>query len=337
MSNTPQTGPVADSDVTDISDFLIQTAAQWLVHGVYSSLVVIVLHKLWTQPAHLPARGIMIVGIIILFVFATTAVAITAVYDFVQFPTLGFNPPNVDGLLTGIIFSNNLITRFNFLMSDSIVLWRAWVLWPDNIRVRALLILCLLASCGRTEFNPTGPRTLIMTLSGLLTNLVSTLLMGYKVWEYRVEVKNNLGIGGNKSTKVERILILLTESGTIYCLLWLVYCFILVTSQNYQSLAYQLVSLLLPQLTGIYPLIIVLLIAFEKANLESTINLSLSHRIQFVNGHDVTTTQTSNDVELRSIKPHVSSIPLGIDGDDGVRPVVAETQFQNSQWVHSTE
>jgi hypothetical protein len=33
-------------------------------------------------------------------------------------------------------------------MSDAIVVWRAWVLYHDNLKVRILLCLCMLGSLG---------------------------------------------------------------------------------------------------------------------------------------------------------------------------------------------
>ncbi|KAJ7229381.1 hypothetical protein C8J57DRAFT_1387361 [Mycena rebaudengoi] len=101
-------------------------------------------------------------------------------------------------------------------MSDVIV---CWPLYLNNLKVRLLLILCLLGSLsvsqysslycavaclhrpaagatthmtfaalwpfGDEELDPSGLHALIMVLPLLVTNIVATSLMAYKLWQYR--------------------------------------------------------------------------------------------------------------------------------------------------------
>jgi hypothetical protein len=99
---------------------------------------------------------------------------------------------------------------------------------------------------GDQKFDPSGFHALIQVLPLLVTNIVATSLMAYKMWcvhihpgqrlrrtfvccvdqprrQYRQQIKVQLDFPKNKKTKVERILVILTESGMIYCLIW-VYC-----------------------------------------------------------------------------------------------------------------
>ncbi|KAJ7592209.1 hypothetical protein C8J56DRAFT_1046578 [Mycena floridula] len=315
MSEGMQPGPLSNSDIFSLKEFFIQTAVQFLLYGIYSTIVIIVLYKLWTNKAQLPAHHILIVATISMLVASTTQMALNLAWDLIDLLTAGLDPPNVERPLIAINILNDAMIKLNYLIGDSIVVWRAWVIWSHHSKVHALLIACLLgtfigASIDLTfiilydlslfsdtpRFPPTGSRTLILTLPLFLTNSVSTLSMGYKVWEYKVEIKQNLGLSPNNRTKVERVLILLTESGSIYCLLWLSILVFTLKSSDDQSLSYQLLTVILPQLVAIYPILIILLLALEKANLESTVNgPSVSQSMQFASRPQVPT-ETHSDV-----------------------------------------
>ncbi|KAJ7595468.1 hypothetical protein C8J56DRAFT_726130, partial [Mycena floridula] len=125
------------------------------------------------------------------------------------------------------------LNQAQYLISDSIVVWRAWILWTNHVWVHGLLSLCLIGSLdsgASVDFAfatqaifgkvnaPGGARTLILTLSLVfLTNFIANVLMACKVWYFLCLQKKSQD-WGEKTTKVERILILLTESGAIYCM-----------------------------------------------------------------------------------------------------------------------
>ncbi|KAJ7592354.1 hypothetical protein C8J56DRAFT_887055 [Mycena floridula] len=329
MSEPLQSRPLTDSDIFALKEFLLQTAVQFLGHGIYSGLVMIVLYSLWTNKAQLPARRILIVATISMFLASTTQLAIALAYYLIQLLTAGFDPPNVEGTLIYMNIPSDALVRLNYLIGESIVVWRAWVLWTNHSRVHKLLIVCLVGSfvgasadlifsilydlslfSSTPRFPPTGLRTLILTLSLFLTNSVSTLLMGYKVWEYKVEIKRNLGLSQNNRTKVERVLILLTESGSIYCLLWLSMLVFGLESSNNDSLSYEIITIILPQIVlsqAIYPILIILLVALEKANLETTVTgSSFSQPIKFAEPQ--VSTETHGDVPPDSTTIQLASL-----------------------------
>ncbi|KAJ7592258.1 hypothetical protein C8J56DRAFT_1046625 [Mycena floridula] len=239
MSEAMQPGPLADSDTFVLQDFLMRIAVQFVLYGIYSALAIIVLYKLWTKKAESAAHHILITAVISMSVASTTQMVIELASYLIQPPTLGFDPPNIERPLINMDIFMATMIRLNYLIGDSIVVWRAWVLWTNHPRVCMLLCICLSGTfvgvivdlafnilfqlsqfSDSPRFSPTGPRTLVLMLPLFLTNFISTLLIAYKVWEYKVEIKQNLGLLHNKRTKVEGVLILLTESGSIYCLLW---------------------------------------------------------------------------------------------------------------------
>jgi len=119
------------------------------------------------------------------------------------------------------------------LISDLIVIWRGWVLFQDQQWVLigpailwlgafgthlAYLILILTPS-GYEAFSMGGSTNMILRAAlslSLATNAVTTLLIAYKLWAHRKLIVKNLGLSSRVSP-AQRILILLVESGIIYC------------------------------------------------------------------------------------------------------------------------
>ncbi|KAJ7592311.1 hypothetical protein C8J56DRAFT_1131889 [Mycena floridula] len=274
-------------------------------------------------------------------VASTTQIFLDLASTLIQLPTLGFNPPNVEKLLIKMDIFRNIMVRLNYLIGDSIVVWRAWILWTNHPRVHMLLHICLFGTfVGVTvdlaltilfdlsqfsdspRFPPTGLRTLILILPLFLTNFIATVLIAYKVWNYKVEIKQNLHLSHNKQTKVERVLILLMESGSIYCLLWPSMLVFARKSSDSESLSYALMSTILP-LLAMYPIIIILLLASEKANLESTVNdPSFSQSLQFASRPQATTATKSDDVAPDSTTGHIASVMPDPATDDRLNPTM---------------
>ncbi|KAJ7595411.1 hypothetical protein C8J56DRAFT_1115242 [Mycena floridula] len=338
MSDAQQSGPLSGSDIFALKEFLIRilVAIQFLVHGSYTTLVVIALYKLWTRKARLAARWILISAIFGMFLCATASAAIGLAYELVQLPTLGFNPPDVGTLLINMSTSNNAMVRVIYFISDSVVVWRAWILWTDHMWVHALLVICLLGSfagatidftfgmlayLGNTHFIATGPQTLILILPLFLTNLISTLLMGYKVWEYRAEIKKNLGIRRDKGPRSRVSLFSLLNQ-----VLFTVYY------------GYQIISTLLPQLAAIYPIIIILLVAIGKTNLESTVTApTFSQSIRFGSIPHVLT-GTDRNLDHPSTNTQITSAQLDREAEEGVAMTTAEKKpFESAERANLVE
>ncbi|KAJ6569059.1 hypothetical protein B0H19DRAFT_1256736 [Mycena capillaripes] len=222
-----------------------------------------------------------------------------------------------------------------YFMSDAIVVWRAWILWQDSIRIKIFLSLCIFVSLvsittemsfiglylfGNIKFLPTGPRTLTQILPLMFTNIVATILFGILNHGgiYRVRIKEFLGVSKNRRTNVERILVILTESGGIYCLFWVQNpsltgyilfkltvlfkvpeLFVSFTSTDPDNLGYKIVANMLPQLSAIYPVIIVLLVAMEKTHPAGlTTDNPVSQPIHFVHESNPTISTTSGPMRI---------------------------------------
>ncbi|KIY68045.1 hypothetical protein CYLTODRAFT_490120 [Cylindrobasidium torrendii FP15055 ss-10] len=170
----------------------------------------------------------------------------------------------------------------NMLVGDTVVIWRAWALWQDCGRLRGLIAIPIAFLCVSYGFTvnalnclaqgdfvqstiPIGGR--LCTWSepiswgvSLFTNLTSTALIAIKAWKVRRFVKTNCG--ECSKTMTERVLLLLVESGLIYCLFWLsqlILFFDFDPSAN-RTYAYDIFSSIGEQLSGLYPTIMIILV-----------------------------------------------------------------------------
>ncbi|KAJ7458487.1 hypothetical protein FB451DRAFT_1273256 [Mycena latifolia] len=310
-SAAPKACPISDSVIYTLEGELITTAIQFWLHGLYTTLVCIAVYNLCTHKEGLSARKGLLAATFLMFVCSNLQVIEQLAFNVLQLLTLGADPPNNKTKLLNIRLSENVFGRVNYLMSDAIVVWRAWLLYHDNLKVRLLLSLCMLGSFvgattdmtfgtlwlyGNLKYTPTGTRALIMVLPLVITNIVSTSLMGFKVWQYRRQIKASLELPRNRTTKVERILVILTESGTIYCLIWIPFLYSILTKEGTETTGYKITANMVPQLSAIYPVVIVLLVSLERTHLEPTVSGSASQPIHFVSaaGAGATTNHLTN-------------------------------------------
>ncbi|KAM5529994.1 hypothetical protein V8D89_016339 [Ganoderma adspersum] len=146
----------------------------------------------------------------------------------------------------------------NIILADTIVCWRACVVWGRNRAVQVVCGIFLLATFilgvldatlgNRTLFNHGGTVVVLSSQPGALfednpfgvatcvlsltTNLVATLLIAYKAWTARRRLRGYFvaKAGGSQAEKLFAILI---ESGVVYCAIWAVVVSYQVTNYDY--------------------------------------------------------------------------------------------------------
>ncbi|KAH9032245.1 hypothetical protein EDB85DRAFT_2145623 [Lactarius pseudohatsudake] len=167
-----------------------------------------------------------------------------------------------------------------YILSDIVCAWRAVVLWNRDKHVTALLLFLVIGTTAAVGcelglslipiLSPPyvsipiiaddfGPLLVVFPILG--TNLVSTALIAMKAWQYRVSIKKHLG-KGTGSVRVDRVFALLIESGFVYCCLWILYViltFNLNTTVMHNALLF---------VSGLYPTLIVILVAMQKSPVE---------------------------------------------------------------------
>ncbi|KAI9438516.1 hypothetical protein H4582DRAFT_176202 [Lactarius indigo] len=145
------------------------------------------------------------------------------------------------------------LPTINYILSDGIVVWRAWVLWPlwgPSRRFAVFIpplfsLVCtlVLSAAGAaylyigTEYESERAsaisRYLGWTIWGLSvgTNLWATSLIYIRIWQHRQFVRSLLGKGTATRT-AEKVLVFTVESGALYLCIWVVYIISTFTDWN---------------------------------------------------------------------------------------------------------
>ncbi|KAJ7511151.1 hypothetical protein B0H11DRAFT_1954177 [Mycena galericulata] len=173
------------------------------------------------------------------------------------------------------------------MLSDAVVCWRVYVVYGRSKRVLAVassllvalflgLLLCNLTQIGLAFPNVVKLHLLAPTELGVdvvalffsaLVNIWATGMISYKAWRCRREISNHLR-DTSKRSFAESILTLFAETGVVYTVLWILKNIILVP--NIEPTAYtDYASVIMYQVTGMYPTIIIILVALKRSHLEN--------------------------------------------------------------------
>ncbi|EIM80007.1 uncharacterized protein STEHIDRAFT_116195 [Stereum hirsutum FP-91666 SS1] len=179
----------------------------------------------------------------------------------------------------------------NFILNDVIAVWRAWVVSAASQRARKwilvtsgatfMLELSLLIytavlppSGGPTVYFNGISDTLVYFLRelarcvSLFTNAWTTLVIGRKAWQHRTLLKS-VRHPLLRSTPAMRVLVVLVESGGIYCVIWSVYIASWTEQLTNRARAEGVLSLfaiypeLMIHLAAIYPTVIIILVSLK--------------------------------------------------------------------------
>ncbi|KAK7018096.1 hypothetical protein VNI00_018376 [Paramarasmius palmivorus] len=267
------------------------------------------------------ARGFRTIpSIVILFVTVILFASSTALWAmnvsqllmairalFMKYPTLSVYDRFVQMNAEIVGFGLPMETLFlsNMIIGDAVVIWRAWALCK-NTRLYSLVyipivMLCMsfafaiialdcLATNGYNSGHSTIPEGSKVCQWGepiawgisLLTNVTSTSLIAVRAWQYRRFLRE--GTSGLNS-KSERILVILVESGFIYCLFWVwsvspheihftddnpsklsqLILFFKFQDFSFGTYLYTFLSTMGDQISGIYPTIIIVLVYVQRS------------------------------------------------------------------------
>ncbi|KAJ6465699.1 hypothetical protein C8R45DRAFT_1079716 [Mycena sanguinolenta] len=175
---------------------------------------------------------------------------------------------------------------FNMVVGDTVVIWRAWVLYRRTLWVVAIPCLMLLMSFSAGWSNQSAiagggavcaHAELISWAFSLGTNAACTVLIGYKAWQHRRSMKALNIVGNPRRLSTDKVLSLLVESGFIYCLFWLSQYILFVDIDRTKPViwAYELFSGMGDQISGLYPTLIIVIVNFHQTIWESESTIQL--------------------------------------------------------------
>ncbi|KAI0317241.1 hypothetical protein OF83DRAFT_1122204 [Amylostereum chailletii] len=194
-----------------------------------------------------------------------------------------------------------ICTGLNLLLGDAVVIWRVWILWGRDkyaLTLCSLLFLSTLAMTAVTSYQEAvpspnvrsqlgteyglylGTAALVSFCLSLATNLWSTSLIAYKAWHYRRNISAHIR-RGNKKSMVEKVL-------------W-------ITAMAFWNLPFATTFKLimpgvLPQISGIYPTTIVVLVCLQKTHCERQFTYA-DLEVTVVGAHQEPPTQNMDALE----------------------------------------
>ncbi|KAK7046118.1 hypothetical protein VNI00_007121 [Paramarasmius palmivorus] len=243
---------------------------------------------------------------------------------------------NVDK--TVLWFPEETLFLLNMIVGDGVVIWRAWVLC-GNTRLQKLVYIPIAMMCisfafvvitldclgndgfGGQSTESSGSKTCqwgepIAWGISLLTNITSTSIIAIRAWGHHRFLRKTLGSKRQRSQS-EKILLILVESGFIYCLFWmsqLILFFPVIFGTAAQRM-YSILSGMGDQISGLYPTLIIILVNLQRsmsddpellasANFRSGVFSSVHFRTD-ISSTEGSTTRTDSDkpVELSPQSP----------------------------------
>ncbi|KAL1710173.1 hypothetical protein EV121DRAFT_193324 [Schizophyllum commune] len=273
-------------DVVDVlKNVIIEAGLAYIAYGMQAALTLAAVRILLRREAR--AR-FMLAAIIGLFVVSTLAVVTDIEYYLIQFPSaLGTSPEDIQAVMNGLDIVGVVTLRLSrrdcrLASMDHMAVLPSYTMDITAVHMRECRYATSVGAIVNSYWNIKSittyeripmTRTLVMTVPLLFTNVVATTLIAVKVWWYRRDIKGALGHFARKS-QVERVLVLLLETGFIYCVLW----------SNDSGVGFtpmQILSVVIPFVTGLYPPVIVIITLQHNKPQSLLQSAQISHALRF--------------------------------------------------------
>ncbi|EJD37081.1 hypothetical protein AURDEDRAFT_188167 [Auricularia subglabra TFB-10046 SS5] len=191
----------------------------------------------------------------------------------------------------------NSVVLINYILSDGVVVWRAWVLCrrdsgrllyvpvvllcSASLAVIATCVMRIIITVVRVHYDlkiEPAPLTRgidvcqVASISlTLLNNLTATGLIGYQAWKYRREVQGYISAAADNGRGTASVLALMIESGLLYCLSTVFMIVAMTIRLPYGTLG-DLYTPVNVQLAGMYPTLVILIVSLRMSVQESTMD-----------------------------------------------------------------
>ncbi|KAJ3887703.1 hypothetical protein GG344DRAFT_80467 [Lentinula edodes] len=347
---------IDDLLVAQLQENIITYSIGGIFYGIYTVLAIIAAYILFQQGLRYSlARSVLFILNVAMFVGQTGNLVAVIVSELKILRALGETFYNPTQALEHWEVAIVVFSRMNYLLSDAIVIWRAWILYDDRLYLRILLILCGLGSLIGVSLdsafvlkqafsNGTGEATaltkirVLMPVMLLITNFIATSIIAFKVWEYRRSIKINLG-NQKRKTSVEQVLILLLETGLVYCACWIV-TIISLTPGALSFMGQNVFATMYPNLTAIYPTLVIIFVAARKSYSELSINVSQTLQFAVPTPADIVFQKSDTEGSPPFITTKIAGIPdfddasldrsLGEIRTDSIRMNLSSTSVSNA-------
>ncbi|KAH9025924.1 hypothetical protein EDB84DRAFT_361518 [Lactarius hengduanensis] len=280
---------------------------QSVIYGIYATLILISTYLMFQKGLRSPSQKILFGVIVFMFSLSTAYLAVSMAdliiliktwYLVIDLTKSTSTRSPTETLL--VLF--NALAPINYVLTDGVVVWRAWIICRDECRklLRAPIVMLVLTMFGVAStigvrifinIDPVNRQGRLATtinvfqeityISSLVTNILGTGVISLKAWRYRRWIVADLRHVVDKRTKAERVLALLVESGVFYIFsgAFMVASSLIRLPGSHFTLE-SLYSQAAVHLAGMYPAIIVILVnreaSMDKTLFNSTLPTTIS-------------------------------------------------------------
>jgi hypothetical protein len=272
--------------------------------GVYLCVFLAAAHALVTQGLRTTSSRILFFFITTSFLLEVSACGVFTAeatnllrYSLTKNPDLPledkFNAAN-DAIMVLGVWDVWLMAQhgFVFFIGDIVVVWRAWVLCPRGLLQRvipvfllfATIVLSLATSIIGTvtgQFEAPGGffsgvvavLTITVMACSLATNVAATAFIGIQAYQHRKFMKQTIGI---RQSKAATVLLYLTESGTVYCVIQIIVLVLQFVDRDvYSPTGYSTEFCFLFQefVSTVYAPLITVIVSYNRSMADTTVNM----------------------------------------------------------------
>ncbi|KAJ6549667.1 hypothetical protein B0H19DRAFT_1159557 [Mycena capillaripes] len=319
---------MAESNAVIISGTaqLMAMAVAWGIYALlFSMSVFFVIQK--GIPDSTP-RQILLFSTCLMFTASTALGSLDTAIYLVQFSLEDSIPTSNKLQLACEILFDSL-----FIMGDTIVLWRTWMLCPDQkllVFVPITLwfgglscMLSLIAVALKNGESSTwtigvydAPTSLHLSMStaclSAATNFFSTILISWNAWQRRASF--NPSVVGGTNSRVSKIMSLIIQSGFIYFVLWVIEVLNFYVNWKVPNLQAALRGAY-DMIIGIYPTLIIIVVHLDYTFWDCT----------------STSVKTSGTAVFSTIAPSMRSAPR-MRSTQSTRSVESTNMEKRDRW-----
>ncbi|KAJ7680660.1 hypothetical protein DFH06DRAFT_1163848 [Mycena polygramma] len=294
-SSTSQIASTGESIIYDIVGLAVQT----LFFGVYTVLTVLSTRMLLKRGLKTRANHVMFILTIFTYSLSTAywAYSVTdcvdRMKDYIQVAENLEELSNEHDTVTKYSPLFNALVLVNYVFSDGVVVWRAWIISFRNYRkylyvtivfwvltavtVTSTIVFRIIAliqspyaQLPDSSYLAKGINILQMCnlVFSLISNLSATAVVGTTAWHHRQSIRAAFA-DNKKSTKADRILVLVVESGLLYCVSGLTVLVASLIRLPHGTLG-DIYTPINVQIAGAYPPVVLLLVSMQRSLNETT-------------------------------------------------------------------
>ncbi|KAJ7087079.1 hypothetical protein C8R44DRAFT_893246 [Mycena epipterygia] len=256
--------------------FLQTALLEMFMNGLYTGVFIATIYSMTFRKKLSEINIPLCLAIVAMYVFSTVHAASRWVLVNTAFIDHGDTPESTLAFLAveplWLVVVPGVMFPANTLIADSILIWRCWVVWNRNFKIVIIPILCTIAGAvlgflsiateaqfilhpnlNRETFADFATPYFILSL---VTTLTATLLIILRI----------LTMTEGRGRGYSRVIEIIVESAALYCIVLIIFLPFLIRGSDNDGYP----QVILAQVTGMAPTLIVARVSFGLARAEST-------------------------------------------------------------------